>query len=136
MGLVSNAILRTTAGAFILNSGLGKAKMDEGTYGYLKGMASTGVPQVNKLSDKQFGQALTAAEIALGAALLCPIVPAKVAGLGLAGFGAGMLTMYFKNDDMTLEDGIRPSQEGTALAKDIFLVSSGLALITSRKGLL
>ena len=52
MGLVSNAILRTAAGAFILNSGLGKAKMDEGTYGYLKGMASTGVPQVNKLSDK------------------------------------------------------------------------------------
>ncbi len=135
MGLVSNAILRTAAGAFILNSGLGKAKMDEGTYGYLKGMASTGVPQVNKLSDKQFGQALTATEIALGSALLLPIVPAKLVGLGLAGFGAGMLTMYFNNDDMTLEDGIRPSQEGTALAKDIFLVSSGLALLTSRKGL-
>lgn len=134
MGILSNAVLRTAAGAFILNSGINKTKMDEGTYGYLKGMASAATPAVNKLSDKQFGKGLSAAEIALGAALLCPIVPAKLAGLGLTAFGAGLTAMYLNTDEYTEADGIRPTQEGTPFAKDIFLVSSGLALLLSRKG--
>jgi hypothetical protein len=31
---------------------------------------------------------------------------------------------------MTLDDGIRPSQEGTAVAKDVWLVGAGLTLLT------
>lgn len=134
MGIISNAALRLTSGALILNSGIGKLSMDEGTYGYLQQMAATGVPQVEKLSAKQFGKALAIGETALGAALLCPIVSPKLAGLGLTAFSAGMLTMYFGDEKMTQEDGIRPSQEGTALAKDFVLLGAGLALLTSRKG--
>ena len=37
--------------------------------------------------------------------------------------------MYFGNDAMTEDDGIRPSQEGLALSKDSWLVSIGTALM-------
>lgn len=133
MGFLSNAALRATSGALILNSGIGKLGMDEGTYGFLKGMAATGVPAVEKLSDQQFGKALAYGETALGAALLLPVVPAKLAGLGLTVFSAGMLTMYFGDDAMTMEDGVRPTQEGTSLAKDFVLLGAGLALLFSSK---
>ncbi|MBM7051498.1 hypothetical protein [Rothia sp. ZJ1223] len=133
MGILSNAALRTAAGAFILNSGINKWNMDEETYGYLKSMGSAATPAVNKLSNKQFGKGLSAAEITLGAALLCPLVPAKLAGLSLTAFGAGLVAMYLNTDEYTEADGIRPTQEGIPFAKDIFLVSSGLALLTSKK---
>lgn len=45
MPKLSNAALRLTSGALILNSGIGKLSMDEATYGHLKGMASAGVPR-------------------------------------------------------------------------------------------
>lgn len=134
MSLLSNAALRLTSGALILNSGIGKLGMDEGTYGYLQQMAATGVPQVEKLSPKVFGKSLAVAETALGASLLVPVVSAKLAGLGLTAFSAGMLTMYFGDENMTQDDGIRPTQEGTSLAKDVIMLGAGLALLFSRKG--
>lgn len=133
MSFLSNLALRSTTGALILNSGIGKLGMDEGTYGYLQQMAKVGVPQVEKLSANTFGKSLAYGETALGAALLLPVVPAKLAGLGLTAFSAGMLTMYFGDENMTMEDGIRPSQEGTALAKDFVLLGAGLALLLSKK---
>ena len=33
-------------------------------------------------------------------------------------------------DPATQEDGIRPTQEGTAVAKDVWLVGAGLSLLT------
>lgn len=133
MSFLSNLALRSTTGTLILNSGIGKLGMDEGTYGYLQQMAKAGVPQVEKLSANTFGKSLAYGETALGAALLLPVVPAKLAGLGLTAFSAGMLTMYFGDENMTQEDGIRPSQEGTALAKDFVLLGAGLALLLSKK---
>lgn len=133
MSFLSNLALRSTTGTLILNSGIGKLGMDEGTYGYLQQMAKSGVPQVEKLSANTFGKSLAYGETALGAALLLPVVPAKLAGLGLTVFSAGMLTMYFGDENMTREDGIRPSQEGTALAKDFVLLGAGLALLLSKK---
>lgn len=38
--------------------------------------------------------------------------------------------MYFKTPSMTQDDGIRPSQEGTAVAKDMWLVGAGLTLLS------
>jgi len=133
MSFLSNLALRSTTGALILNSGIGKLGMDEDTYGYLQQMAKVGVPQVEKLSANTFGKSLAYGETALGAALLLPVIPAKLAGLGLTVFSAGMLTMYFGDENMTMEDGIRPSQEGTALAKDFVLLGAGLALLLSKK---
>lgn len=46
MGKFSNAALRLTAGALILDAGVKKLKADEGTYAFLQQMAATGVPAV------------------------------------------------------------------------------------------
>lgn len=131
---LANAALRAIPGAFILNSGIGKLKLDDQTAGYLQSMASKGVPAFSSLSPKTFGKVIAGSEIAVGAALLTPIVPRRLAGLALGGFSAGMLAMYFKTPEMTQDDGIRPSQEGTAVAKDSWLAAISLALILQTKG--
>ena len=55
MGKFSNAALRLTAGALILDAGVKKLKADEGTYAFLQQMAATGVPAVSKLDAATFG---------------------------------------------------------------------------------
>ena len=68
----------------------------------------------------------------VGAALLTPFVPKKVAGAALGAFSAGLLSMYFRNPAMTESDGIRPSQEGLALSKDAFMLAIAGALVTDK----
>ena len=47
-----------------------------------------------------------------------------------ANLRTSLVGMYFKTPSMTRDDGIRPSQEGTAPAKDICLVGVGLTLLS------
>ena len=89
-----SAALRIPTGALILNSGLGKFQVDkEGAEG-LRDMATDGIPQLGQIDAETFATGLASAETALGAALLCPLIPNRLAGLGLTAFGAGLLTMY------------------------------------------
>jgi hypothetical protein len=60
--------------------------------------------------------------------LLAPVVPAWLAGAVLTGFSGALLTMYLKTPGMTKEDGVRPTQQGTPLAKDVWMLGSGLNL--------
>ena len=123
--------LRLTTGAFILNSGLGKLGADEGTAQFLHGAAASTYPSLFKdMEPKKFARVLALSEIGVGAALLAPMVPATVAGAALTGFGGSLIGMYLKTPSMTLDDGVRPSQEGTAVAKDVWLVGAGLTLIS------
>jgi hypothetical protein len=134
MGLrLSHIPLRLATGAFILNSGLGKTSLDEGSAGYLQAMASRAFPQLSQLEAQQFGKVLAACEIGLGAALLAPFVPSRVAGLGLLAFSSGMMTMYLRTPELTMEDGIRPTQDGVALAKDSWMVGIALSLLLDRR---
>lgn len=126
---LSNAILRAVPGAFILNAGLGKLGMDKETAAGMQEMAANGVPAVKNMTPEEFGKFLSWGEVAVGSALLLPFVPTRVAGLGLAAFSAGMLANYFAIPGMTQEDGIRPSQDGTALAKDSWLAAIAAALV-------
>ncbi|NDK32478.1 hypothetical protein [Nesterenkonia haasae] len=130
---ISALALRTIPGAFILNAGISKLKLDGESAAGLQGMASTGVPAVKQLSPETFGKTLAWGEIALGSALLTPLVSNRLAGLALGGFSAGMLSMYFRNDAMTESDGVRPSQDGTPLAKDLWLAAIAVALISGQK---
>jgi hypothetical protein len=41
--------------------------------------------------------------------------------------------MYLRAPGMTLEDGIRPSQQATVLAKDIWMLDIAAALVLNRK---
>ena len=123
--------LRVATGAFILNAGIGKLGADEGTAQFLHGAAAATYPALFKdMKPKSFARLLAYSEIAVGTALLAPMVPATVAGAALTGLGASMMGMYFKTPSMTLDDGIRPSQEGTAVAKDVWLVGAGLTLLS------
>ena len=126
---LANVPVRVATGAFILNSGLGKLKADEGTAQFLHGAAASTYPVFAGMEPKKFAKLLAVSEIAVGAALLTPFVPATVAGGALAGFGSSLMGMYLKTPSMTQEDGIRPTQEGTAVAKDVWLVGAGLSLL-------
>lgn len=124
--------VRAVTGAFILNSGINKLKSeDEEHHKGVHGMASTAYPQFANINDKTFVRALGAGEVALGSALLAPFISPGLAGAGLTAFSAGLLGMYFRIPGMT-QDGIRPSQQGTALAKDSWLLAIGLALMLDR----
>ena len=131
---LSNLALRAIPGAFILNSGYGKLNLDEQTAGQLQSMAANAFPAVKDLDAETFGKALAYSEFVVGGALVLPVVPSRVAGLALGAFAGGLLTMYFKTDEMTEEDGIRPSQAGTAVAKDSWIAAIALALILQNKG--
>ncbi len=126
---LSHIPLRLSTGAFILNSGIGKQDLDRDTAAYLQGMAANAFPQVKQLNPEKFGKVLAGAETALGAALLLPFIPSRLVGLGLAAFSGGLLAMYFRTPGMTQDDAIRPSQEGTPVAKDVWMLGIALALI-------
>jgi hypothetical protein len=119
---------RLTAGAFILNAGLGKWSADEQTAAALHGMAVATYPVLARLKPADFVRLLSAGEIALGTALLLPVVPTALAGMGLTAFSAALLGMYARTPGLTKEDGIRPTRQGTALAKDVWLLGIGAGL--------
>ncbi|MET1133389.1 MAG: hypothetical protein ABWX60_08215 [Aeromicrobium sp.] len=129
---LSHVPLRLATGAFILNSGLNKRNLPPEAAAGLQGMAANAVPQVSDMEPEAFGKALSKGEIALGVAVLAPFVPSAVAGAALTAFGAGMIKMYLSTPGMTAEgSSFRPSQDGTAIAKDVWLVGAGLSLLIS-----
>lgn len=130
MSFLPSAILRAVPGAFIVNAAVGKFGSSPEKSAGLQQFAATGIPALKKLPSDQFANILAGAELAVGGALFSPFTSNRVAGAALASFGAGLLTMYFRNPNMTLEDGIRPSEEGLQLSKNIFLVAIGAALVT------
>ncbi len=125
---IALAPARLAAGLFLVNSGLGKRHLSEEAAEGLRDMGAVGVPQLKKVPAKQFGTALAYGELGLGAALLTPVVPGWAAGLALGAFSGGLLNMYHKTPGLTI-DGIRPTQAGTAIAKDVFLLGIAGALV-------
>ena len=61
--------------------------------------------------------------------LLAPVIPAWFAGAVLTGFSGSLLRMYLKTPGMTKPDGIRPTQQGTPISKDVWMLGSGLSLL-------
>ena len=126
---LSTAVLRAVPGAFILNSGIGKLGLPAEVAAGLQGMAAQGVPPLGKMTPEQFAKFLSYGEIAVGAALLLPVVPTRVAGLGLAAFSGSLVSMYLRTPGMTESDGVRPTQDGTPIAKDTWLLAIAAALL-------
>ena len=120
---------RIAAGAFILNSGLGKWSADEETAAQLHGFAAGAYPFLSKIKPKDFVKLLSAAELALGAALLVPVIPSAVAGAGLTAFSGGLLGLYARTPGMRKDGTPFPSQQGIALAKDVWMMGIGLGLV-------
>jgi hypothetical protein len=124
------APLRLTTGAFILSSGLDKWKGDEETAAQIHGFASGTYPFLKGIEPKKFLRLLAGSEIALGSALLLPVVPATLAGLGLTGFAAGLLGLYVKTPGMrrgALDP--RSTPQGLTISKDVWMLGTGLGLV-------
>jgi hypothetical protein len=122
--------VRLATGVFILNSGLGKQQVDSERAKRLQSMAAHAFPQLGEMEPERFVKLLSTGEIALGAALIAvPVVPPLVAGLGLLGFSAGLNQMYLKAPGLRREGSVRPTEQGTAIAKDIWMTSIGAALV-------
>lgn len=124
---LSRVPLRLAAGSFILNAGLSKWSGDAEAAAGLHGMAAGTYPVLNKVEPPLFLKALAAGEIAVGTALLAPVVSPTKAGVVLSGFAGGLLGLYFKTPGM--HEGIRPTQEGTPIAKDVWLLGIGMSLV-------
>lgn len=123
---------RLTIGAYILNSGLSKRGADEEAAAQMHGMAAGAYPFLAGMEPTTFAKLLSRAEIVLGAALLVPVVPTRLVALGLTAFSGGLVGMYLRTPGMTQEDGVRPTQEGTGLAKDVFMFGAGLGMLIDR----
>jgi hypothetical protein len=123
------APVRIVTGAYILNSGLGKLKADEDSAKMIHGMAAGAYPPLGNLPPGPFVKGLAASELALGGALLLPVVPTALAGLGLVGFSGSLLGMYWFTPGMHEEGSPRPTQQGTALAKDVWMLGMGASLV-------
>lgn len=128
---LSTTLLRGISGAYFLQSGIGKLNMPTEAAAGLQQFAATGVPQVTKLAPDTFGKVVSYSEIGVAASLLAPVVPNRLAGLMLGAINTGFLSIYFRNDQMTQKDGIRPSEAGTGLSKDIFIAAIAGALIAA-----
>ncbi|MEU4980232.1 hypothetical protein [Streptomyces sp. NPDC021969] len=120
---------RLATGAFILNSGLAKRGADEQTAAMMHGMAKNTYPFLGRLRPATFLRLLSAGEITLGAALLLPVVPTAVAGIGLTAFSAGLVGLYLRTPGMREEGSLRPTQDGTALAKDTWMLGIGIGFV-------
>jgi hypothetical protein len=125
---------RLAAAAIILSSGLDKTDADEQTATGVHGMAAGTYPFLGRVDPATFTRLLSRTEIALGTALLLPVVPSLLAGAALAGFAGGLLGLYLRTPGMRREGSLRPSQQGIGLSKDVWLLGIGLGLVLDELG--
>lgn len=121
--------VRLAAGSYLINSGLSKWGADETTAKHLAGFAAGTYPFLATLNARLFVTALSTSEIAIGAAVLVPFVPAAVAGTALTAFSVGLLGLYLRTPGMRREGSLRPTEQGIPLSKDVWLAAIGASLV-------
>ena len=120
---------RLATGAYILHTGWAKWHGNEEQAAGVHGMASGAFPVFKPMKSTDFLKLLSVGEMAVGAALLTPVVPPAVAGVALTGFSAALLTMYLRTDGMHKPGSIWPTPQGTAVSKDVWMLGIGLGLV-------
>ncbi|MFB4314748.1 hypothetical protein [Actinomadura sp. 21ATH] len=125
---------RLTTGAFIMHSGLEKWNGgDEAAAGY-HGMAAGAFPFLNEVPPRKLLRALAAGEIATGALLLAPFVPAALAGAALSAFSGGLVAFYWRTPGMRKPGSIWPTEQGLGVSKDVWMLGIGLGLMAECSG--
>ena len=119
---------RFAAGAFVLNSGLGKIKGGAEQAAGIHGMAAAAYPFLKKVEPNTFLKAVGATEVVLGAALLLPVAPAGLVGLGLSAFATGLVGLYVRTPGLH-DKYLRPTPGGIGIAKDVWLAAIGYGLV-------
>lgn len=120
---------RVITGAFILNSGLGKWRGDAQAAAQAHGFATGAYPVLAQLPPTVFLRALAAGEIALGTALILPLIPDRLAGAALTAFSASLLGLYARTPGMRKPGSVWPTQQGIGLSKDVWMLGLGLDLV-------
>jgi uncharacterized membrane protein YphA (DoxX/SURF4 family) len=124
---------RIATGAFILHTGLekwsGPVERAEGVHA----MAAGAYPFLQSIPPTRFLRLLAAGEIATGALLLSPFVSNALAGSALTAFSAGLLGMYARTPSMHKPGSIWPTQAGTPVSKDVWMLGIGLGLVAARR---
>jgi uncharacterized membrane protein YkgB len=91
--------------------------------------AAGAFPFLAKVPPATFLKAVSVAEISVGAALLTPIAPNKVAGALLTAFAGGLVTMYLRTPSLHNPGSVWPTQAGIAVSKDAWMLGIGLGLL-------
>jgi len=120
---------RITAGAYILHAGLEKWHADDALAEAVHGMAAGAFPVVKHIPPARFVRLLSASEIAIGTALIVPVVPSALAGAALSGFSGALVTMYGRTPALRKPGSIWPSQAGTGVSKDVWMLGIGVGLV-------
>jgi len=120
---------RVTTGAYILHAGLQKWHADEARASAVHGVAAAAFPVLKRLPPAKFVRLLAMGEVGTGAALLTPLVPTSVAGAALSAFSGALLAMYARTPAMRVPGSMWPSQAGTAVSKDVWMLGIGLGFL-------
>ena len=120
---------RVASGAYILHSGLEKWNGSEEQAKAVHAMAAGAFPVLSKVPPATFLKALSAAEIGTGAALLVPVVPNRLAGSALTAFAGGLVAMYLRTPALRKPGSVWPTQAGTGISKDVWMLGIGLGLL-------
>lgn len=123
---------RLATGIFMVNAGAGKLRADGATAEAVHAMASRSYPAFASLDATVFTRVLGAAELGLGLALAVPTVPTTTAAAGLSAFSAGLLGVYLRTPGMREPGSLRPTREGTAVAKDVWLLGIAATLLADQ----
>jgi uncharacterized membrane protein YphA (DoxX/SURF4 family) len=123
---------RLATGAFILHSGWDKWHGSEQQAKGVHGAPAAAFPMLADIEPTRFLRKLATAEIALGAALLIPFFPRRLAGLALTGFAGSLLTMYLRTPAMHKPGSVWPAPAGIAVSKDVWMLGIGLSLLTEK----
>jgi uncharacterized membrane protein YphA (DoxX/SURF4 family) len=124
-----NIPTRLAVGGYVLHTGIEKWNGSEERAKGVHAMAAGAFPFLAKVPPTTFLKALSVAEIGVGAALLTPIVPNKVAGAALTAFAGGLATMYLRTPSLHNPGSVWPTQAGVGISKDVWMLGIGLGLL-------
>ncbi|MFD4369498.1 hypothetical protein [Rhodococcus sp. NPDC058521] len=66
--------------------------------------------------------------------MLAPVRALDLGRAALTGFSGGLLTMYWRTPGMHDMGSIRPTQDGTSVARDFWMFGIGIALLVDQVG--
>jgi uncharacterized membrane protein YphA (DoxX/SURF4 family) len=124
-----NLPTRIATGAYILHSGWDKWHGSEEQAQGIHGMASGAFPFLADVPPMTFLKALAVAEIGIGAALLAPFVPNRLAGASLTAFAGSLVTMYLRTPRLHEPGSVWPTPAGIGVSKDVWMLGIGVGLL-------
>jgi uncharacterized membrane protein YphA (DoxX/SURF4 family) len=129
-----NVPTRLATGAYVLHSGWSKWHGTEDQARGVHGMAAGAYPFLRRVPPATFLKALAVAEMGLGAALITPFVPNRLAGASLTAFSGALLTMYLRTPTLHEPGSIWPTPAGIGVSKDVWMLGVGVGLLADRDG--